>query len=228
MANGKIKVEVITYDPEQVKKKIMEQDVHIKKVYEEIAAIIEDKARVLDLGCGNGDLLGMLMDKRDIYGLGIDINTDAVLNCIKRGVSVIQEDIDEGLAQYKDKSYDFVVLSETLQAVQRPDYVIQQIVRIAQKAIVSFPNFAHRSVRTKFFLTGSMPKTEALPYEWYNTPNIRHLTIKDFKSFCKQNDIKILQEIYFEKKGHRLRHCFGLENYFAEEAIFVIQKGLFI
>jgi len=194
-------------------------------VYNEIARIIEPGARVLDLGCGDGSLLKMLMDRKDIYGLGIDFSTDQVLSCIKRGVSVIQEDIDEGLGKYKDESYDYVILSETLQTVKRPDFIISQIVRIGKKAIVAFPNYANWKLRTKFFLTGRMPKSDALPYEWYNTPNIHLLTIKDFKVFCKQSDIKILNETYIVGDRKRNKYLLGNDNFFAEEAIFTIKKG---
>lgn len=202
----------------------MYRDIYLRNVYEQIINIIEENSRVLDLGCGDGELLNLLWEKKKVYGLGIDISTDEVLKCIKKGVSVIQEDIDEGLEKIKDESYDYVILSETLQAVKRPDYVLRQIIRIGKMAIVTFPNFASLNLRFKFFFTGKMPKSPALPFEWYNTPNIHLLTIKDFKEFCRNNKIKINKEIYFSGNGKRINIFFNLENLFAEEGLFVLQK----
>jgi len=191
-------------------------------IIREILKIIEDKSRVLDLGCGDGELIYQLMELKEVYGLGIDINTEQVLKCIKRGVSVIQEDIDSALEQYQDKSYDYVVLSETLQALKKPDYVLNQIVRIGNKAIIAFPNFGYYRIRLQLLFTGRMPKNRELPYDWYNTPNIHLLTIKDFKEFCAKNSIKILKEIYHSGEGKK--KVTGPANLFAEEAIFLIQK----
>ena len=186
---------------------------------------LASETTILDLGCGDGALLHRLMEEKDIYGLGIDINTDAVLSCIEKGVSVIQEDVDEGLEQYKDGSYDYVVLSETLQAVLKPDYLLDQIVRIGKKAIVSFPNFGYYKVRLKLFFNGRMPKSDALPYEWYNTPNIHLLTINDFRDFCRSKNIKITKEICLTKKWKRSVLNIGPKNFFADEAVFLIEKG---
>lgn len=202
----------------------MYKEIYLKHTYEEIVSIIEDNSRVLDLGCGDGELLELLYNKKNVYGLGVDINTEEVLKCIKRGVSVIQEDIEAGIHKYKDQSFDYVVLSETLQAIKRPDYVMHQIMRVGKKVIVTFPNFAYYKLRLHFFITGKMPKSELLNFEWYNTPNIHLLTIKDFKNFCKNNNIKILNETYLVGKQKRMNNQFGLENIFAEEAIFLIQK----
>ncbi len=202
----------------------MYRDIYLRNVYEQIINIIEENSRVLDLGCGDGELLHLLWERKKVYGLGIDISTDEVLKCIKKGVSVIQEDIDEGLEKIKDDSYDYVILSETLQAVKRPDYVLKQIVRIGKMAIVTFPNFASLILRIKFFFTGKMPKSPALPFEWYNTPNIHLLTIKDFKEFCKKNSIKIIKEIYFSGKGKKINIFFGTENLFADEGLFILKR----
>ncbi|MCX7698283.1 MAG: methionine biosynthesis protein MetW [Candidatus Goldbacteria bacterium] len=202
----------------------MYRDIYLKNVYEQIINIIEENSRVLDLGCGDGELLHLLWERKKVYGLGIDISTEEVLKCIKKGVSVIQEDIDEGLEKIKDDSYDYVILSETLQAVKRPDYVLKQIVRIGKKAIVTFPNFASWNLRFKFFFTGKMPKSPSLPFEWYNTPNIHLLTIKDFKEFCKKNSIQIIKEIYFSGNGKKINIFFNTENLFADEGMFIIKR----
>jgi methionine biosynthesis protein MetW len=202
----------------------MYKEIYLKNTYEEIVDMIEDDSRILDLGCGNGELLEMLYNRKNVYGLGVDINTEEVLSCIKRGVSVIQEDIESGIYKYKDQSFDYVVLSETLQAIRRPDYVMHQIMRVGKKVIVTFPNFAYYKLRLKFFMTGMMPKSEILPFEWYSTPNIHLLTIKDFKNFCKNNGIKLLKEVYLVGKQKKINNNLGLENIFAEEAVFLIQK----
>jgi len=196
----------------------------LNQLNEDIIYMIEEKARVLDIGCGDGDLLKTLWDRKQVYGLGLDINIDAVLKCIKKGVSVIHEDIDEGLAQYKDNSYDYVILSETLQTVKRPDFVLNQIVRIGKKAIVSFPNYAHFLNRFQMMFLGKMPKSEALPFEWHNTPNIHLVTIKDFKIFCRANGINILKEKYYSDNSRESRKIFS-PNWFAESGLFLIQKG---
>jgi methionine biosynthesis protein MetW len=203
----------------------MYREIYLKSAYEEILNLIDEGSRVLDLGCGDGELLHMLFERKKTYGLGIDISTEEILKCIKKGVSVIQEDIDEGLVKYKDESYDYVILSETLQTVKKPDFVLNQIVRVGKKGIITFPNFAYINNRIAFALKGIMPKSDALPFEWYNTPNIHLLTIKDFKNFCRANNINILKEIYLTRNGIRKKVLLGQENLFAEGGIFVLQRA---
>ncbi len=202
----------------------MFKEIYLKHTYEEIVKMIEPDSRVLDLGCGDGELLELLYNRRNVYGLGVDINTEEVLKCIKRGVSVIQEDIEDGIYKYKDQSFDYVILSETLQAVKRPDFMLSQIARVGKKVIVTFPNFAYYKLRFKFLFAGEMPKSEVLPFEWFNTPNIHQLTIRDFKNFCKSNNIILLKEIYLVGRQTTTNIVMGLENIFAEEAIFLLQK----
>jgi len=191
--------------------------------YEQIARLVPEGSRVLDLGCGNGQLLKMLMERKGVTGRGVDIDEENVVECIRKGLSVFQGNLDEGLADYQDKSYDYVVLNRTLQVVLKPDYVIKEMLRIGERAIVSFPNFGHWKVRLSLLLKGRMPVTRMLPFEWYNTPNIHLVTIKDFKRFCLVNGIDILNEVSLvnSRRVHDRRHRL-FPNLLAEEGIFVI------
>ncbi len=194
--------------------------------YSIILNIIENNARVLDLGCGNGYLLKLLKDKKHINGNGIEISQEEVIQCLEKGLSVIQGDIDEGLKQFADKSYDYVILNQTLQSTHNPDYVLEEMLRVGKKCIVSFPNFAYWRIRFKFFLTGNMPKSRVLPFEWFNTPNIHLLTVKDFFEFAKQHNIDILEGICTTKaKVRRAIHYSLFSNFFAEEVIFIIARN---
>ena len=157
------------------------QGLHLN--YSIITEMIEENKNVLDLGCGNGTLLKMLKDKKNVQGKGIEINQDKVIECMEKGLSVIQGDIDEGLREFTDKKYDYVILNQTLQATEKPDYVIDEMLRVGKKVVVSFPNFAYWRVRFFLFFRGRMPKSKVLPFEWYNTPNIHLLTVNDFFEF---------------------------------------------
>lgn len=194
--------------------------------YSIISEIIENDSRVLDLGCGSGELLKLLKEKKNVSGRGIEINQQNVIKCIEKGISVFQGDLDEGLAEYSDKSYDYVILNQTLQWTKRPDYVMDEMLRVGKKGVVSFPNFAYWRVRFQLFFGGFMPKSNILPFDWYNTPNIHLLTIKDFRRFCRERNIKILDEIdmskAFVKKGSLNK---VLSNFFAEEVIFIVTRG---
>jgi len=193
--------------------------------YSIISNMIEENARVLDLGCGNGYLLKLLKDKKKIKGNGIEISQTEVIQCLEKGLSVIQGDIDEGLQQIPDKYYDYVILNQTLQSTHNPDFVLEEMLRAGKKCIVSFPNFAYWRVRFNFFFTGNMPKSRVLPFEWYNTPNIHLLTIKDFFEYTKQHNIKIEEGIYTTKAAIRKGIQYSIfSNLLAEEAIFVISR----
>lgn len=193
--------------------------------YSLITQIIEENSKVLDLGCGDGTLLKMLIDQKHVVGKGIEINQDSVINSIENGVCTIQGDIDEGLVQFSDKEYDYVVLNRTVQATEKPDFVIKEMLRVGKKVIVSFPNFGYWKVRLYLLLNGKMPVSKMLPFEWYNTPNIHLLTIRDFFEFSKKNNIKILKSIYLNHaKVRRDKLLRLMPNLLAEEAVFVLSN----
>jgi methionine biosynthesis protein MetW len=160
-----------------------------------IASWIVPGSRVLDLGCGEGDLLLHLKENRKVTGTGIELSEQKVAACIEKGLSVLQGDINKEVEDYADHSFDFVILSQTLQQVYEPDALIDELLRIGSKVVVSFPNFSHWSCRLQLFFCGQAPKTKQLPYQWYNTPNIRVITLGDFKRFAKDKGFKIVREI---------------------------------
>ena len=165
------------------------------------------------------------MDQKHIEGKGVEIKQDAVISSIENGVCTIQGDIDEGLVQFSDKEYDYVVLNRTVQATEKPDFVIKEMLRVGKKVIVSFPNFGYWKVRLYLLLNGKMPVSKMLPFEWYNTPNIHLLTIRDFFEFAKKNNIKILKSIYLNHAQVRRDKLLRLmPNLLAEEAVFVLSN----
>ena len=199
------------------------QGLHLN--YDLLLDMVENNSKVLDLGCGDGYLLKLLKDKKNIRGNGIEIAQDEVIQCLEKGLSVIQGNIDEGLKQFADKTYDCVILNRTLQSTNKPDYVLEEMLRVGKKCIVSFPNFAYWRVRFYYFFKGHMPKSKVLPFEWYDTPNIHLLTIKDFFEFCEKRNIKILDATYTTKaKKKKILQLNLFSNLLAEEAIFVISK----
>lgn len=192
-------------------------------ILQEIINYIESNSKVLDLGCGNGALLAELIKEKHVIGIGVDNNSYKVRACIKKGISVIHQDMEKILHGYPDKSYDYIILSQTLQAVKKPDFVLKEIIRIGKKVIVSFPNFAYHKLRLQITLEGHMPKSNVLPHEWYNTPNIHLLTIKDFEQYCKKNNIVILKKCFYKNQSKSKYKLKVLANIFAEEALFIIK-----
>jgi len=148
--------------------------------------------RVLDLGCGDGELLGNLVANREVRGYGIDIADDNVIACVKRGVNVIQSDLESGLAGFGDHSFDTVILSQTLQQIHRVETIINEMLRVGREVIVTFPNFAYWRHRVQLGVRGTMPVSKTLPYEWYNTPNVRMFTVREFDRFCAARGITIV------------------------------------
>lgn len=193
--------------------------------YSIITDIVDKGAKVLDLGCGDGSLLAELIKEKEVKGIGVEINQDSVIASLEKGLSIIQGDIDEGLKGFGDKEYDWVILNQTLQSTEKPDYVIEEMLRVSKKAVVSFPNFAYWKVRFYLFFFGKMPKSKILPFEWFDTPNIHLLTINDFYEFCKKREINILKSVYMTKANVKTNFITGLfSNFFTEEVIFVISK----
>ena len=190
-----------------------------------ILDLIPAGTKVLDLGCGDGSLLVKLVRQKGVTGRGIEISEEGVRACIAKGLTVMQGDIDKGLRDYPDNSFDYVVLNQTLQAVKKPDVVLSEILRVGKKGIVGFPNFAYWKMRFYLFTYGRMPKTEFLPYEWYNTPNIHFCSIQDFREYCAKNGVRIERTVYLtaDRGGRILR---GIRpNMFAENAVYLLSAG---
>ncbi|HEX4927406.1 MAG TPA: methionine biosynthesis protein MetW [Burkholderiales bacterium] len=151
-------------------------------------------ARVLDLGCGNGELLRTLWEARQAPGYGVEIDDASVLACVENDVNVLQVDLESGLSLFADGSFDYVILSETLQTIHRTELLLREMLRVGREAIVSFPNFGHWSARLQVAL-GRMPVSQTLPYEWYETPNVHHCTIKDFEDLCRRLGLRIRERL---------------------------------
>jgi homoserine O-acetyltransferase len=190
--------------------------------YDVIESLIEPYSTVLDIGCGDGELLANLIADKNITGKGIELEQDLVLTCVNRGLSIIQHDIEFGLENFADKSYDYVILSQTVQTIKNTERVFTELLRVARKVIVSFPNFAHWRCRVQLFLAGSAPVTNKLPFEWHNSPNIHCLSLRDFERFCNKLSVKVEKKIPLIKT--RLSPVKFAPNLFAEQVIYVTSK----
>jgi methionine biosynthesis protein MetW len=168
--------------------------------YDLISKLVETGASVLDLGCGSGDLLARLKKDRNITkAQGIEIDEGAIYKCVEKGLSVFHGDIDTGLAEYEDKSFDYVILNQSFQQVKKPEVVLEEALRVGKRVIVGFPNFAYFTARYHLALRGRAPITRSLPYEWYDTPNIHFLSIADFINYCRRRQVKIIKAYYVNK-----------------------------
>jgi homoserine O-acetyltransferase len=193
--------------------------------YERVIELIPKEGRVLDLGCGDGSLLSLLKARNQVSGNGVEINVEDVIHAIGTGCDVILEDVDDGLAMIPDDSYDRVILSETLQTIKRPKELIQQILRVAREAVITFPNFACMDVRFQLLFGGRMPKGKQIPYEWYNTPNIHLFTLKDFISLCEEEGI-VVQNLICQSNSWlgRVLIGLGLKNLGASKVIACVKR----
>lgn len=179
---------------------------------------IRQSASVLDLGCGTGELTKMLVKEKQVRAQGIEIDEQAIHKCVVNGLSVFQQDIDTGLAEYLDKSFDYVILSQTLQQVKKPEFVLKEALRVGVQTIVSFPNFVYYPARFQIFFKGKVPVTPSLPHEWYETPNLHFLSISDFVKYCVRNKITIEDFVYIRKN----KKVKVFPNFFAELGMFLI------
>lgn len=193
--------------------------------YSVITQLVKEKSKILDLGCGTGALFKMLIEEKQVTGVGVEIDENCVIEALEKGLSVIQGDLDEGLKQFPDRSFDYAILNQTLQSTNNPELVIDEMLRVAKRSVVSFPNFAYWKVRFYLFFKGKMPKSKSLPWEWYNTPNIHLLTVNDFFEFCKKRNIEIEESIYLTRKKSRKGFLIRtITNFFSEEVVFVIKR----
>lgn len=185
-----------------------------------IANWVNIGASVLDLGCGDGTLLSLLTKEKLVKTKGIEISDTAIRRCIAAGLNVFQEDIDTGLSEFTDNSFDYVILNQTFQQVKRPAFVLHEALRVGKKTIVSFPNFVYYPARFQIFFRGKVPVTSSLPYKWYDTPNLHFLSIANFKEYCQKMNIQIEQSAFFTTR----RQIRFLPNLFAEIGFFLLSQ----
>ena len=191
-----------------------------------VASMVEPGTKILDVGSDDGALLELLRDTRNVEGRGIELSQKGVNKCVARGLSVIQGDADEDLIYYPDDSFDYVILSQTIQATRNPKIVLEHLLRIGRKAIVSFPNFGHWRVRTDLMFRGTMPVNDYIPYSWYDTPNIHFCTVRDFVKLCGETDATIEKAHGLQGNGERISFNapWWFWNLFAEQAIFLLSR----
>ncbi|MFH1371175.1 MAG: homoserine O-acetyltransferase [Planctomycetota bacterium] len=201
---------------------LLKQPHRTRMDYDLIESLIESNSNILDIGCGQGELLANLIRDKNIKGEGIELDQDLVLDCVCQGIPVIQQDVVQGLNYYGDKSFDYVILSQTVQTLKNPEKVFLELLRIGRKVIVSFPNFAHWRCRLQMGILGKAPVTGQLPFEWYNSPNVHFLTLKDFDKFCAKLGVRVEKRITLS--GTKTRSVRFASNLLAEQAVYVTSR----
>ena len=198
----------------------------MKKEFKVISELIEKKSKALDVGCGDGDLMKYLFENKTKDIRGLEISKESVQNCLSKGLPVIEGNAENDLMQFPNHSFEYVILSQTLQAFLNTEKVIDDLLRIGKKAIVTIPNFGHWKMRLQLLTKGTMPVTETLPNEWYNTPNLHMCTIKDFFNFCEKRNIKIFKSLALrkEKISKISLSNLGLKNLISDIGIFLIEN----
>jgi methionine biosynthesis protein MetW len=185
-----------------------------------ISELVKPNSKVLDLGCGEGDLLAYLQEEKGIIGQGVEIDPKAVKKCIEKGVNVIQENIENGLNWYPDAAFDYVILNQSMQQVLHVDKLLTEAFRVGKRVIVGFPNFAHIKARLDVAVFGRAPVTKSLPYSWYDTPNVHFLSIKDFRDYCKRKGFRVISARFLGNRGE-VRFW---PNLLAVDGIFLVEK----
>ncbi|HEY8940855.1 methionine biosynthesis protein MetW [Cellvibrio mixtus] len=189
----------------------------------EIQSWIKQNSRVLDLGCGDGTLLKFLIDNKQVQGYGLEIDAAQINLCIDKGLNVIEQNLDRGLGNFADKSFDTVIMTQALQTLHFPHLVLDEMLRVGKECIVTFPNFGHWKARFYLATRGRMPVSDLLPFEWYNTPNIHFCTFKDFEVLCRERNIKVIsRQVVNEVSGQTLKDL--MPNLFGETAIYHLSK----
>ncbi|MBI5129961.1 MAG: methionine biosynthesis protein MetW [Rhodopseudomonas palustris] len=191
-----------------------------------VADMVETGSKVLDVGCGEGDLM-QLLESRGVDCRGIELSREGVNRCVSRGLAVVQGDADTDLDNYTDDAFDYVILSQTLQATRQPKVVLENLLRIGRRAIVSFPNFGYINMRLQLLINGQMPRTENLPATWYDTPNIHFCTIKDFVVLCDEINVKMERAVALDRYGRplRLNAPWWFWNMFGEQGVFLLSRA---
>ena len=185
---------------------------------------ISRDSKVLDLGCGDGSLLNDLRKEKSASGLGIEIDAEKIKSCLKKGISVIEQDIDSGLENFGNQSFDYVVMSQSIQALKKPEVALEEIVRIGKECIVSIPNFANIKCRLQLFFKGQMPVSSALPHDWYSTPNLHLWSLEDFDELCKKSNIKIVERKLSKINGEDSILMKLFPNLFSEVALYKLVR----
>ena len=182
---------------------------------------VKQNSTVLDLGCGTGEVMTLLRKQKNVQAQGIEIDQQSITQCIAKGLSVFQQDIDTGLSEYPDQVFDYIILSQTLQQVKKPNFVLKEALRVGKQVIVTFPNFAYYPARFQIFFKGKVPVTASLPHPWYQTPNLHFLSINDFKEYCKKTKITTTHTAHLRKN----KKITIFPNFFAEIGMFTLSAN---